>query len=254
MINFFRKIRKQLADANKPMQYLRYALGEILLVVIGILIALSINNWNDERKLRQKERKYLLDLKTETTSNVNILKSVIGNNRENFESAKEIAYIIASKNQIIEESKFSLMNQIAFMQGVQYNPKDAIINEIISTGSLKDIHNDKIKEFVSSWYSNMSTVVNQEIEISKYRQKCTDLLVENGNLKRMFDDTDLSTYLDLKEGYHDKGNLSLLSSTIYENNLLLFIATSTLLNNIHYESMLKELDNVLELIDIEIEN
>lgn len=55
MINFFRKIRKQLADDNKPMKYLRYAIGEIMLVVIGILIALSINNWNEGRKNNLKE-------------------------------------------------------------------------------------------------------------------------------------------------------------------------------------------------------
>jgi hypothetical protein len=46
MINFFRKTRKKLSDDNKPLKYARYAIGEILLVVIGILIALSINNWN----------------------------------------------------------------------------------------------------------------------------------------------------------------------------------------------------------------
>jgi len=44
MIGFFRRIRKKLADENKPMKYMRYAIGEIVLVVIGILIALSINN------------------------------------------------------------------------------------------------------------------------------------------------------------------------------------------------------------------
>jgi len=43
MINFFRRIRKKLADDNKPLKYMRYAIGEILLVVVGILIALSIN-------------------------------------------------------------------------------------------------------------------------------------------------------------------------------------------------------------------
>ena len=48
MINFFRKISKQLADDNKPLKYLRYAIGEILLVVIGILIALQINAWNEK--------------------------------------------------------------------------------------------------------------------------------------------------------------------------------------------------------------
>lgn len=47
MIPFFRKIRKTLADDNKPIKYFRYAIGEVVLVVIGILIALQINNWNE---------------------------------------------------------------------------------------------------------------------------------------------------------------------------------------------------------------
>ena len=55
MINFFRKIRKQLADNNKPLKYMRYAVGEIVLVVIGILIALSINNCNNNREKRNLE-------------------------------------------------------------------------------------------------------------------------------------------------------------------------------------------------------
>jgi hypothetical protein len=50
MINFFRKIRKQLADQNKPLKYFRYAFGEIVLVMIGILLALQVNNWNEARK------------------------------------------------------------------------------------------------------------------------------------------------------------------------------------------------------------
>ena len=49
MIGFFRRIRKKLADGNKPVKYFRYAIGEIVLVVIGILIAVSINNWNSQR-------------------------------------------------------------------------------------------------------------------------------------------------------------------------------------------------------------
>ena len=49
MIPFFRKIRKKMADDNKPLKYARYAIGEIVLVVIGILIALYINNWNEDR-------------------------------------------------------------------------------------------------------------------------------------------------------------------------------------------------------------
>jgi hypothetical protein len=52
MIPFFRKIRKKMADDNKPLKYARYAIGEIVLVVIGILIALQINNWNEENTIQ----------------------------------------------------------------------------------------------------------------------------------------------------------------------------------------------------------
>ena len=50
MLRFFRNIIKELAAENKVTAYLRYAIGEIILVVIGILIALQINNWNERRK------------------------------------------------------------------------------------------------------------------------------------------------------------------------------------------------------------
>ena len=50
MINFFRKIRKQLADDNKPLKYFRYAFGEVALIMIGIFMALQLNNWNENRK------------------------------------------------------------------------------------------------------------------------------------------------------------------------------------------------------------
>ena len=58
MIKFFRHIRKSLLMENKTGKYLKYAIGEIILVVIGILIALSINNWNEERKNRILEDDY----------------------------------------------------------------------------------------------------------------------------------------------------------------------------------------------------
>src|SRR5210317_1984903 len=56
MIKFFRKIRQQLAYDNNASKYFRYAIGEIVLVVIGILIALGINNWNENRKTKLAEK------------------------------------------------------------------------------------------------------------------------------------------------------------------------------------------------------
>ena len=65
MINFFRKIRKQLADDNKFLKYSRYAIGEIVLVVIGILIALQINNWNEDQKDKKLQIRYLKRIHTD---------------------------------------------------------------------------------------------------------------------------------------------------------------------------------------------
>ena len=69
MIKFFRKIRQNLLMDNKTSKYFKYAVGEIILVVIGILIALQINNWNSNRIDQQKEALYLKNLKEILLSN-----------------------------------------------------------------------------------------------------------------------------------------------------------------------------------------
>ncbi len=67
MIKFFRHIRKSLIEKNQMGKYFKYALGEILLVVIGILIALQINNWNEQQKKNQLKNEYKRSLKIDYT-------------------------------------------------------------------------------------------------------------------------------------------------------------------------------------------
>ena len=62
MVKFFRHIRKSLIEQSKMGKYFKYAIGEILLVVIGILIALQINNWNENKKLKAKTHEYYSQL------------------------------------------------------------------------------------------------------------------------------------------------------------------------------------------------
>lgn len=62
MIKFFRTIRQNLLSEGKTGKYLKYAIGEIILVVIGILIALQINNWNEERKQLEIRDSYYLSM------------------------------------------------------------------------------------------------------------------------------------------------------------------------------------------------
>ena len=74
MIKFFRKIRQNLLVENKTGKYLKYAIGEIVLVVIGILIALSINNWNDNRKNKNLVSIYKSELVNDLLLDVNHFK------------------------------------------------------------------------------------------------------------------------------------------------------------------------------------
>ncbi|MBT8298076.1 MAG: hypothetical protein KJO52_07060 [Maribacter sp.] len=90
MLNFFRRIRKQLADDNKPLKYMRYAIGEIVLVVIGILIALQINNWNEQRKDRITEQKILIALQEDLLVNIKRLNKDIILEQQTINQANKI--------------------------------------------------------------------------------------------------------------------------------------------------------------------
>ena len=77
MINFFRKTRKKLADDNKFLKYSRYAIGEIALVMIGILLALQVNNWNETKKSKANIIKVLEDVQKELILNINEAHNII---------------------------------------------------------------------------------------------------------------------------------------------------------------------------------
>ena len=79
MIKFFRHIRKSLLMENKTAKYFKYAIGEIILVVIGILIALQLNNANEERKLKEKESHALTEIVSDLSHNVSELNKLVGN-------------------------------------------------------------------------------------------------------------------------------------------------------------------------------
>ena len=77
MLKFFRRVRQKLIDEGNLKRYLMYAIGEILLVMIGILLALQVNNWNENRKDRRVENKLLIELKENLKVNYNRLEDEI---------------------------------------------------------------------------------------------------------------------------------------------------------------------------------
>lgn len=98
MIKFFRKIRQNLVIENKFSKYMLYAIGEIVLVVIGILIALQLNEWNSERKNQQQEVKILVQLNSDLRANLEEVIDIRGSAVERSAACDSImAYISAKK-------------------------------------------------------------------------------------------------------------------------------------------------------------
>lgn len=86
MIKFFRKIRQNMIKENKVSKYLLYAIGEIILIVIGILLALFLNNLNTERKIKIVEIKLLKELNSNLNSSMNALERTIQSEQDYLES------------------------------------------------------------------------------------------------------------------------------------------------------------------------
>jgi len=97
MIKFFRKIRQKLLSENNFSKYLIYAIGEIVLVVIGILIALSLNNWNDSKKKKIEERVLLTELMKNLEINITQIKEDIEWDSVAISSGKIIMNVLNNK-------------------------------------------------------------------------------------------------------------------------------------------------------------
>lgn len=90
MIKFFRNIRKSLLAEGKTSKYLKYALGEIVLVVIGILIALQINNWNGNRKQKQAEIEFLKGIKNDLSQDKLFIEQVLNVTEPKMQAFKKL--------------------------------------------------------------------------------------------------------------------------------------------------------------------
>ena len=164
MIKFFRKIRQNLLMENNTGKYFKYAIGEIVLVVIGILIALSINNWNENGKDRKQEKELLIQLQSEFESNLNQLDQKITlRNTMITASFKLLDYV---DNPDIRD-KDSIYKYIG--RTVTAPTFDPIVNDIISSGRIQLLQNSTLKEKLSRWTSEIIQVTEEEQVWLKYR-------------------------------------------------------------------------------------
>ena len=98
MLKFFRHIRKKLADDNKPLKYLRYALGEIVLVVVGILIALQINTWNEQQKQNKLEKEYYCRLLEDVMQDRELVTNLIAQSESRLKASNQAVRLLQKEN------------------------------------------------------------------------------------------------------------------------------------------------------------
>lgn len=89
MINFFRKIRYNLMEKSKTGKYFKYAIGEIVLVVIGILLALQINTWNEAHKIKKKSTALLVDYRDDLMRDSLMLSKLITYNESSIKAGQD---------------------------------------------------------------------------------------------------------------------------------------------------------------------
>ena len=149
MIKFFRKIRQKTLSENKFGKYLTYAFGEIILVVIGILIALSINNWNEEKKDNDFENEMLAQIQENLANDKKTLKKIkiIFNNA------------ISSSNKILELKKTeenidSLKYWLADI--IQFERFQPITNsyETLKSKGLDKVSNKELRMLLGAYYDD----------------------------------------------------------------------------------------------------
>lgn len=153
MIKFFRKIRYDLMEKNKTGKYLKYAIGEIVLVVIGILIALQINNWNERSKQRIEEIRLLEKVSIDLRSDINQLEGHISDATHR-QGIVDSVFKILYKDPNSDPNKFLKLNFYAISTENHFEVNSGTFDESQSTGSIKFIQKDSLREQIFNYYRN----------------------------------------------------------------------------------------------------
>jgi len=205
MIKFFKNIRKTNLTQGKMANYLKYAIGEIILVVIGILVALQINNWNEQRKFRKAER----ELYERILTDLRFDENKIENHIMQYKKDQEMYNRIYRETQGISKND-SMINFSTIRAAI---PFDLIIESNYSNFSM-DMQNSKINESIKHYF-RLENFVHDSFEyvhrfkedrlrpfLSKYGMNDTKELYDNYQLdyyeireKKIF------SYPKLKEQY-----------------------------------------------------
>jgi hypothetical protein len=161
MINFFRSIRQTFLTEGKTSKYLKYAIGEIVLVVIGILIALQINNWNEHRKELLNEKAVLSSLKEELNSTLQELKNDL-KVQNNYKQSTENVYSYIQNKPKLVDSMYKDFYSIAGLESTF--PKTSVYKSLIS-GNIEIIKSDTLRKLITDIYETLYPRIISKVNI-----------------------------------------------------------------------------------------
>jgi len=179
MIKFFRNIRKAMIKENKASKYLLYAIGEIVLVVIGILIALQINNWNETKKKHQTEINILSEIILNLDIDLKNLDLKIEENNTYIYHNTEVLHHLQNDKPINDSLKY----HYACLYGHgSFQPNTIGFDNLKSIG-IEIIQNEDIRQAISELYSfkYFYFVEDRRTVVRKYQDLQLEAL--NNNLK-----------------------------------------------------------------------
>ncbi|MCJ7467106.1 MAG: DUF6090 family protein [Maribacter sp.] len=171
MIKLFHNIRQNLLNEGKTSKYLKYAIGEIILVVIGILIALSLNNWKEYTADRSNERNQLKNIQEDILKDTTDVTFNIAYHTQFLNSEKELlAYMQSPDNKPVDSISYELALGLPMILTLH----ESSFNNLRNT-DLNIITNDSLKQQISNHYDNFAKVIltleNDLDEYKTYRSK-----------------------------------------------------------------------------------
>ncbi len=143
-------------ETGKTAKYFKYAIGEIILVVIGILIALQINNWNENRKLNDQRKELISNLITDFTNANESINSAIKKKEDQLNRMNDFIKIIKNETQTISVDSLRKMAFVFFSEN-NFKPNILSYNEAVSNGEFKLLKSRSLTQHIDTFFESADT-------------------------------------------------------------------------------------------------
>jgi hypothetical protein len=185
MIKFLRKIRKNLLNEGKTSRYFKYAVGEILLVVIGILIALQINNWNEHRKDNIHELEVIAGLYGEIRQNLDLTIEYKEESDKRLIAIKSLLNITTKELEQITDEQLNRSLLLSVISN-GYIPLVSKLDHLLSKESLESYQSQNLISLLNVYSNSINTIkIQSDSDLEKFSNKQVPLFYKNISVKNI---------------------------------------------------------------------